>query len=376
MPTTTKIICPSMTIQIGCPEARYQCTQNNCSPTRFRLRPYIHKQQANRSFHTRVLVCGAGIQGSFLAATLHRAGVDVVLLARGRRLDDIRQNGIRLSYYPSPEISVTHLPVISDISEQAPYDVILVTMQKQQAIAISWTLGKHTDSTTVAYLGNNGTGITDYQESVPPEQIILGFVGIGGLRTDNNMRLLVPNPVTAYLGTASRERTASLRKVISLFENTEFRVELPSSIDAWLKCHLAMILPLAGGIYAADCDNYRLARTPGLLRLLLRGLRESFAVLSELHYPVLPRRLVIVTRIPEWFSIRLFKKRLATKEAEIGLAGHAKAARAELRHLAGEFKIMMEQAKIATPNLEYLIRFSDPTVLPVDEGIDHISLDR
>jgi len=161
-----------------------------------------------------------------------------------------------------------------------------------------------------------------------------------------------------------------------LFKGADFRLELPSSIDAWLKCHLAMILPLAGAIYAANCDNYRLACTPGLLRLIARGLRESFAVLRELHHPVLPRRLRIVTRIPERLTVRLLKKRLAGKEAEIGLAGHARAARAEVQHLAGEFKIMMEQAKIQTPHLDYLMRFLDPTVPLVNEGTDHISLDR
>jgi HAMP domain-containing protein len=108
---------------------------------------------------------------------------------------------------------------------------------------------------------------------------------------------------------------------------------------------------------------------------MVRSLRESFAVLNELHYPILPRRLAIMTSIPEWFTLPLLKKRLATKEAEIGLAGHAKAARPELQHLAGEFRTMVQQAKIPTPNLDYLTRFSDPTVPPVDEGIDRISLD-
>jgi 2-dehydropantoate 2-reductase len=323
----------------------------------------------------RVLVAGAGIQGSFLAAELHRAGVDVILLGRGKRLSDIRKDGVRLSYYPSPEISVTHLPVISDISQQAPYDVILVTMQKQQAIAINRTVGKHGDRAVVTYLGNNGTGIADYREFLPPERIVLGFLGIGGVRADDYMQLLVPRPVRVYLGATSSQRTHNLEKVISLLESAQFRVEIPSSIDAWLKCHLAMILPLAGAIYAADCDNYRLARTPGLLRLIVRSLRESFAVLSELHYPILAKKLSIMTRIPEWLILPLLKKRLATKEAEIGLSGHAKAARAELQHLAGEFKIMIQHAKIPTPNLDYLTRFSDPMVPPVDEGVDHISLD-
>jgi len=58
-------------------------------------------------------------------------------------------------------------------SPNAPYEVILVTMQKQQAIAISPTVGKYAENAAVAYLGNNGTGVADYREFIPPSQIVL-----------------------------------------------------------------------------------------------------------------------------------------------------------------------------------------------------------
>jgi ketopantoate reductase len=44
----------------------------------------------------RVLVLGADVIGSFNAARLARGGADVTLLARGRRLADLRKQGVIL----------------------------------------------------------------------------------------------------------------------------------------------------------------------------------------------------------------------------------------------------------------------------------------
>jgi ketopantoate reductase len=43
----------------------------------------------------RLLVFGAGVIGSIYAARLAKRGADVTLLARGQRLADIREHGIR-----------------------------------------------------------------------------------------------------------------------------------------------------------------------------------------------------------------------------------------------------------------------------------------
>ena len=52
----------------------------------------------------KALVCGAGIQGSYLSVVLHNAGVDVSLLARGDRLEELGQRGVRYALHPSDEI--------------------------------------------------------------------------------------------------------------------------------------------------------------------------------------------------------------------------------------------------------------------------------
>ena len=45
----------------------------------------------------RILVYGAGVIGSIFAGKLAASGEDVTVLARGKRLEELRQNGIVLA---------------------------------------------------------------------------------------------------------------------------------------------------------------------------------------------------------------------------------------------------------------------------------------
>ena len=71
----------------------------------------------------RILVYGAGVQGSVFAASLHRAGHDAKILARGQRLADIRDHGIVLETLGTPGQQVTrgrrwsawNLPILSTL---------------------------------------------------------------------------------------------------------------------------------------------------------------------------------------------------------------------------------------------------------------------
>ena len=321
----------------------------------------------------KVLVCGAGIQGSYLAFSLSSAGVDATLLARGQRLKDLQENGVRLAFHPSDEVVSVQVPVISSIDLEAGYDTFIIAMQKQQAISFSPALSNFAENAAFVYLGNNGTGVSDYEKHIPSQNIVLGFLGVGGLRMDGFMRVIAPEPVTIYLGTMMKD-SPRLHQVSSLLKSAGLKVDLVSDIDAWLKCHLAMILPITGAIYGAGADNYRLARTPGLIRLMLRGLKESFRVHRKLGYPITPRKLRILTAFPEWLAVRVYKKRLATKEAEIALAGHAGAARDEMQHLYEEFKILVDRSGVSTSCLDFLMRFLDPNTQLIDEGVESIRI--
>ena len=61
---------------------------------------------------TRILVFGAGPLGSLLAARLHETGHDVDILARGQRLEDLREHGIVIQEEETDEKESAHVDVV------------------------------------------------------------------------------------------------------------------------------------------------------------------------------------------------------------------------------------------------------------------------
>ena len=67
----------------------------------------------------RILVFGAGVIGCNLARNLFRAGKDVTLLARGAWAEEIQKNGLRIKDKFSPRMSVTRIPVVTELKPEA-----------------------------------------------------------------------------------------------------------------------------------------------------------------------------------------------------------------------------------------------------------------
>jgi 2-dehydropantoate 2-reductase len=78
----------------------------------------------------RLLVYGAGVLGSLLAARMHEAGHDVALLARGERLAAPRRHGIQLAEEDSPVVRRLQVPVVEDPADG--YDLIAVLVRAHQ----------------------------------------------------------------------------------------------------------------------------------------------------------------------------------------------------------------------------------------------------
>jgi 2-dehydropantoate 2-reductase len=71
-------------------------------------------------------------------------------------------------------------------------------------------------------------------------------------------------------------------------EQAGFRVVISGNIDAWLKTHAAFIIAIAGALYLAQGDNYRLAKMPEGVTLMVRAVREAFCALQAQGIPVTP----------------------------------------------------------------------------------------
>jgi len=78
------------------------------------------------------LIYGAGVIGSIFAYTLKSGGIDTSILARGKRLADIKKHGLIIQDDIFNKEYKTDINVIEKLEKDDYYDIILVIMQRQQ----------------------------------------------------------------------------------------------------------------------------------------------------------------------------------------------------------------------------------------------------
>ncbi|PZC44050.1 MAG: 2-dehydropantoate 2-reductase [Chloroflexi bacterium] len=83
---------------------------------------------------TRIAVYGAGAIGGYLGALLHRAGVDVTLIARGPHLAAMREHGLRV--HLADEELLVHPASTDDPAEAGEQDYVIVTVKAHSAPAL------------------------------------------------------------------------------------------------------------------------------------------------------------------------------------------------------------------------------------------------
>ena len=93
----------------------------------------------------KILVFGAGVLGCNLARNFFRAGKDVTLLARGAWGESIQKNGLRIKDKFSPRMSVSRIPVVTELKAEDKYDVIFVVLRYTQLDAILDTVSAGDD---------------------------------------------------------------------------------------------------------------------------------------------------------------------------------------------------------------------------------------
>jgi 2-dehydropantoate 2-reductase len=133
---------------------------------------------ANTSRH-RLLVVGAGVNGSVCAAGLHRAGIDTTVLARGRRYEELRSEGILIEDPFSHRRSITGVPVIGTLDPADCHDFVLVVVRKNQVADLLPVLAENR-SPNIVFMGNNLSGPGEFIHSLGRERVMMGAVFGGG----------------------------------------------------------------------------------------------------------------------------------------------------------------------------------------------------
>lgn len=321
----------------------------------------------------KILVYGAGPLGSIFASLLKTAGHEVSLLARGKRLEELRENDIIIENFETGEKTITPIDLVEHLQPQDAYDLIMVIMRKNKALEILPTLAANHNSPNILFMMNNAAGPDELTKVLGKDRVLIGFPYSAGMRDGPVIRALIgsqEDKIDIPFGEVDGTITARTRRIAEVLNSMPgYQAEIRVDMDAWLKTHVALLMTsIAPALYAADTDLKRLANTPDLLVLAWRAVLEGFQILRAAGIPITPAYLKRLPWIPEPLVVVFLRKLTARKNVEIALAGHARVARDEVAHLANEFMRIARSTTQPGKSIERLLPYLDSETPCMPEG--------
>lgn len=302
----------------------------------------------------RILVIGAGVNGSVCAAELHRAGNDVTVLARGKRLEELKERGIEIEDPLKGTRTVTRVPVVDRLSSEDVYEYILVVVRKNQVGDLLPILAQNR-SPSIVFMVNTAVGPDEWIAALGARRVILGFVFAGGRREGSLIRAIRAKGLAAPFGEANGAITERLANLLRILNGAGLKARAVANMPDWLVTHAAMVAPLAMLILKHGCDTCALARSREDMRMLTGAMHETFAVLRAIGHSIVPRGTAILEVLPRFVVTRIFCALMSSRKGEIGAGWHCSQAPDEMFQLARELKNLAEQSCLPVPVLRQLL---------------------
>lgn len=307
--------------------------------------------------NTRILVIGAGVNGSICAAGLYKAGFDVTVLARGKRYEELLGQGIVIEDPFKKRRTITKVPVIKSLDPEDRYEFILVIVRKNQVPELLPVLAQNR-SANIVFMINNPSGPGVYIDALGKERVLLGFVFGGGKRDGSVIRAIGAEEAlgeTTPFGEIDGRITPRLTRLIEILRQAGFRAKASTQISDYLATHAAFVAPLAAALIRHGCDNYALARSRDDLRLLVEGMREVIPVLRSSGFAIVPSSTGFFFGVmPKFLLVTVLRLFLPTRLAEVGAAWHCTQAPDEMHQLGIELMAMVEKSGLPAPALRKL----------------------
>ena len=256
----------------------------------------------------------------------------MALVARGKRLRDLRAHGLVLRNAESSEHLELAIEVLDAPARDARYDLVVVAVRCEQLSGTLPILAAKTHVRDVLFFGNTAGHARGLIEGLG-DRALFGFPGgrrrparCGGCRRSSPMPLGLPTRLTA-------------------------------DIDGWLLGHAAFVVPIALPCTGpSDTDAARLARDTVTLRLMVRATAQAFRALRTAHVAEIPTNLaVLYLWMPGEFTVRYWQRILAGPRGELWFAGHARSAAQEMTLLRDGLLAAVQRTGRSAPELDTLL---------------------
>lgn len=238
----------------------------------------------------KILVYGAGIQGSYLAHSLIKGNNQVTLLARGQRKKELQKDGLVLHHSLQRKQTKDTVQVIETLQPDDHYELIFVTMKYSDFPTIIEPLAENCSS-TILFIGNqiDATGLEAelQQKSKQPKDIYFGFQLTGGMNTNKGITVLRFGKGQMKIG--SLHTKFDITQILDeVFNGTNYAWRFEPKIDDWLKSHATMVMVQNSFEYLYDFSAVAIRKSADL-SILSQIQKEGIGHLKAAGIQILPK---------------------------------------------------------------------------------------
>jgi len=233
----------------------------------------------------KIILIGAGRIGSAVAFCLGKAGHDVTVVARGVRFDALNRDGAIITV----DGQSVPVKVVSTLDLATSIDLAIVTVPEHQVAPLLPALAA-SRANTILLMFNTFQGTEPYRTIVGPERFAFGFPNMSAYLVDQRLRFRVDGP--------GMVTTMSSPILAKLFEEAAMPSEVEDDMDAFLRSHVALVVPL----FLAALLTWRRPTqlTWSEATQLDAAWTEGFDLVRSLGHTPKPRLLATLLRMPSF----------------------------------------------------------------------------
>lgn len=298
----------------------------------------------------KILVFGAGVLGCNLARDLFKAKKDVTILARGKWAEEIKNNGLRIKDKFKPRMSISHIPVITELTPDDQYDVIFITLRYTQIESILDIL-RSNRTKNIVFVGNN-VHAKDLSETLPEKNVLFAFASSAGHREPNYVDSIDLKKITIGQLKDSQSNEQFIKQI---FEGTKCKITYEPNMEDYLLCHAAFVLPIVFACYKTDGNLKKIKGNKAYFNKIIDANIEGYKAIRNAGHAILPKEDEIFES-PKYRKtcLRFFKLMCATSLGKICASDHAMNAVEEMSSLNRDLKLLFDKTDAKYPVWEEL----------------------
>ncbi|KYF79229.1 2-dehydropantoate 2-reductase [Sorangium cellulosum] len=228
-------------------------------------------------------IVGPGGIGSTFAFQLARAGHEVTVVARGKRLEQLQRDQAIVK--ATGERAAVRVSAALDATEA--WDLVLVTVLASQVDAVLPALTASA-AKSVMFMFNTFEALRRLRDAVGPARFAFGFPAILATLDDGKL--------TSKIVTRGMVTTVTDEAWAKVFTDAGIPAVVHADMESWLRTHAALVVPVMVASVTAHTRQAGLSWTEAMN--LARAMEEGLRLVRQLGNTITPEPIARLSRLP------------------------------------------------------------------------------